>query len=100
MEITIKPTEPRLYEQRPATDRKTPTRYEVFADGEKIGEVGTHSAESWDLSPNGRIRTRMRGYTRTWKAWGLDHRPVGFKHWTRQKAIDALAERAEAASGR
>lgn len=100
MDITIGRTEPRPYEQRAVSDRKTPTRYEVFADGVKIGEVGSYSEESWDKSPNGRIRTRMRGYARSWKAWGLDHRPVGYHHWTRQQAIEALTERAAASSGR
>jgi hypothetical protein len=85
--------------QNVSSDRRTPTRYEVRADGVKIGTVYSKSKESWDTTSNGRIRTRMRGYSRTWGAVApaSDGRsPVRLGEWyySRKRAVDALVEHA------
>jgi hypothetical protein len=46
------------------SDKKPATRFGVYVDNTKIGEINSYSSESWATS--GRIRTRMLGYTRGW----------------------------------
>ncbi len=88
------------YGQRPPGDPKTPTRYEVLVDNVKIGEVYSYSTESWDRSRNGKIRTRFRGYSRTWRAVTLDGMlVVPFAH-SRQRAVEKLLARAPGESPR
>lgn len=80
----------RPYEQRPATDSREPTRYAVYDGAEKLGEVGTYSRESWATTPNGRIRTRMRGYIRTWRSWDASGRPLSRYSSSRERAVAEL----------
>jgi hypothetical protein len=61
--ITITKVTPQRF-QHTASDRKDATRYAVLVNGVKIGEVGSHSEESW--ADNGRLRTRKLGYHRSW----------------------------------
>lgn len=91
--IRLEKIEAKPYEQRAVSDRKAPTRYAVYDDAVKLGEVGSYSQESWDTTPNGRIRTRMRGYTRTWKVWDASGRVVYRYSSTRERAVAELLRR-------
>lgn len=78
------------------SDKKEPTRYAVYVGKTKIGEVASHSEESWASS--GRIRYRMRGYSRCWFGTltgevHLSWRRADSSGSTRQIAVDALVEK-------
>lgn len=76
--------------QHAVSDKRRPTRYEVYVNGVKIGEVYSHSDESWDV--HGRIRTRMRGYSRSWRARVDGRDVVRYGAYTRQRAVEKLVE--------
>lgn len=61
--VTVEKIEAQQF-QHARTDTKTATRWAILVDGVKIGEVGSHSEESWATS--GRLRTRKLGYNRNW----------------------------------
>lgn len=68
--ITFQRIEAHSWQHAVSDKKHKPTRYEVLRDGVKIGEVSSHSEESWQTS--GRIRTRFLGYSRDWR-----YQPVG-----------------------
>lgn len=76
--------------QHAFADKRQPTAYEVYLGGRSVGTVRSRSQESWEKS--GRIRTRMRGFSRHWQATTSEGAVVGRLYYTRQAAIDALTE--------
>lgn len=89
-QVTLRKIAPQKWRQRPVSDERTPTRYEVLVDGTKIGEVYSYSSESWDTNRSGKIRTRFRGYSRMWRAAALDGTLVSSFSDTRQHAVKKL----------
>lgn len=92
--VTLRQIEAKSY-QHAVSDRRKPSRYEVLVDGVVVGEVATCSSESWDRSPNGRIHTRMRGYTRGWSG-DIDGRRVVAWAYSRRRAVEQLVEHYQA----
>lgn len=90
IQATLRQIDAKPWEQRAVSDPRPPTRYEVLVDGVRIGEVYTHSSESWDRSPNGKVRTRFRGYSRTWRALSADGALVASFADTRHRAVEKL----------
>lgn len=78
-------------------DNKRARRYEVFVDGDrKLGHVYTTSTEVWDTL--GRVRVRLRGYSRAWRVECPAHLSVsrpGAGWPTRLKATVQLLEHYE-----
>lgn len=89
--IKLERLEPHSW-QHALRDRKPATRWRVLLDGKPIGEVSSHSEESWATNASGRIRTRMRGYARTWHAQANPNTVVTRVAYNRTRAIRDLVE--------
>lgn len=72
------------------SDKRKATAYEVSVDGVVIGTVHSRSVESWDKNKSGKVRTRFRGYSRTWVAIDTKGFDVTRWMWTRRGAAESL----------
>lgn len=95
-DVQMKKITARTYDHAPG-DSRPATRYEVSVSGIKVGEVYSRSTESWDLSPNGKIRTHFRGYSRTWGALAVNNAQVTRTASSRQRAVADLLRQSSAA---
>jgi hypothetical protein len=86
MDVTFEAIEAPSYNHA-VNDKRKPTAYRVLHNGVEIGKVYSRSEESWGKS--GRIRTIMRGYSRTWKAV-LPNGESNKLHYTRESAVEWL----------
>jgi hypothetical protein len=75
--------------QHAAGDRQPARRYWVLVDGQVVGDVRTHSRESRTPTGGRRIAGRLRGYTRTWKAYDNRGEQVGWSD-TRAEAVQMM----------
>lgn len=70
--------------------RASETEYDVVLDGVRLGRVRLRIEESW--RKHNRIRTSMRGYSRTWEARATDGREITRYARTRRDAVAALVQ--------